>query len=83
MKKINFSVLLCSLALAANAQTAQKANPFPLGQYEELTDTKPHDTDAAWAKISAPTQFSWASTDVRYRRNDKPHGAAKHGVANV
>lgn len=72
MKKINFSVLLCSLALAANAQTAQKGNPFPLGQYEELTDTKPHDTDAAWAKISAPTQFSWASTDVRYRRNDIP-----------
>lgn len=72
MKKNGLSILLCSLALSISAQTIEQTSTFPLGQYEELTDTKPQDSEAEWAKISAPTQFSWASTDVRYRRNDIP-----------
>ena len=72
MKKNGVSIVLCSLALSISAQTIEQTSTFPLGQYEELTDTKPQDSEAEWAKISAPTQFSWASTDVRYRRNDIP-----------
>lgn len=44
----------------------------PLGRYTELTDSKPHDTDAAWAKLKSDTNTSWASIDTRYRRNDIP-----------
>ena len=75
MKKIRLSVALCAVAmtaLTANAQSSQPADIFPLGHYEELTDTKPHDSDAAWAKLVQPTQLSWASIDTRYRRLDIP-----------
>lgn len=75
MKKIRLSVALCAVAmtaLTANAQSSQPADIFPLGHYEELTDTKPHDSDAAWAKLAQPTQLSWASIDTRYRRLDIP-----------
>ena len=76
MKKIRLSVALCAVAmtaLTANAQSSQPADIFPLGHYDELTDTKPHDSDAAWTKLAAPTQLSWASIDTRYRRLDIPH----------
>lgn len=59
-------------ALTASAQKAKKADIFPLGHYEELTDTKPHDSDAAWAKLAQPTSLGWASIDTRYRRLDIP-----------
>ena len=59
-------------ALTATAQDAKNADIFPLGHYDEQTDTKPHDSDAAWAKLAAPTQLSWASIDTRYRRLDIP-----------
>lgn len=59
-------------ALTATAQDAKNADIFPLGHYEELTDTKPHDSDAAWAKLVQPTSLSWASIDTRYRRLDIP-----------
>lgn len=75
MKKIRLSVALCTIAmtaLTANAQSSQPADIFPLGHYDELTDTKPHDSDAAWAKLAQPTQLSWASIDTRYRRLDIP-----------
>lgn len=75
MKKTKLTVALCALAmtaLTATAQDAKKADIFPLGHYDELTDTKPHDSDAAWAKLAAPTQLSWASIDTRYRRLDIP-----------
>ena len=75
MKKIRLSVALCAVAmtaLTANAQSSQPADIFPLGHYDELTDTKPHDSDAAWAKLTQPTSLSWASIDTRYRRLDIP-----------
>ena len=75
MNKNRLTVALCALAmtaLTASAQKTKKADLFPLGNYEELTDTKPHDSDAAWAKLVQPTQLSWASIDTRYRRLDIP-----------
>lgn len=59
-------------ALTANAQDAMNADIFPLGHYDELTDTKPHDSEAKWAKLAQPTSLSWASIDTRYRRLDIP-----------
>ena len=43
---LSSSLFFCSLA--ASAQRSMQAEEFPLGQYEELTDTKPHDSDAKW-----------------------------------
>lgn len=68
-------------ALTASAQKAKKADIFPLGHYEELTDTKPHDSDAAWAKLAQPTQLSWASIDTRYRRLDIPQVKTQNAVS--
>ena len=84
MKKIRLSVALCAVAmtaLTANAQSSQPADIFPLGHYEELTDTKPHDSDAAWAKLAQPTQLSWASIDTRYRRLDIPKVKTQKAVS--
>lgn len=50
---------------AANAQTPQ---------FTELTDTKPHTSDAEWiSKVKAPA-VAWGSTDVRYQKNSIPTG---------
>ena len=68
-------------ALTATAQDAKNADIFPLGHYDELTDTKPHDSEAAWAKLAAPTQLSWASIDTRYRRLDIPQVKTQNAVS--
>ena len=84
MKKIRLSVALCTIAmtaLTANAQSSQPADIFPLGHYDELTDTKPHDSDAVWAKLATPTQLSWASIDTRYRRLDIPRVKQQKAVS--
>ena len=72
-------ITLCAVAcsLLAAAQTATTTNtcrgiPQPLGQYEELADPKPHDSDATWAAMRQPVCLSWASTDVRYAKHDVP-----------
>lgn len=58
--------------LATSAQRNTQADEFPLGQYEELTDTKPHDADAKWAAMKSPVMLSWASVDVRYGKHQVP-----------
>lgn len=67
---LSSSLFFCSLA--ASAQRSMQAEEFPLGQYEELTDTKPHDSDAKWAAMKSPVMLSWASTDVRYGKHHVP-----------
>lgn len=84
MNKNKLTVALCALAmtaLTATAQDAKNADIFPLGHYDELTDTKPHDSDAAWAKLAQPTQLSWASIDTRYRRLDIPQVKTQNAVS--
>ena len=51
---------------------AQQSEKYPLGDYTELTDTKPHDSDEIWDKLSAPTQLSWGTTDIRYPKLSIP-----------
>ena len=62
------------LPLGANAQgSVVGANEkHPLGQYAELPDPKPHDSDAKWDAIAAPVMLSWGTTDVRYTKHDVP-----------
>ena len=74
--KNRYLPLLFSLALSlcTNAQGTEKnrQQKYPLGQYEELTDTKPHDSEAKWNKIAAPTMLSWGTTDMRYAKRNVP-----------
>lgn len=67
---LSSGLLFC--ALTASAQRSMQAEEFPLGQYEELTDTKPHDADVKWAAMKSPVMLSWASTDVRYGKHHVP-----------
>lgn len=67
-----FSACVFAGVLAISAQRNTQADEFPLGQYEELTDTKPHDTDAKWAAMKSPVMLSWASVDVRYGKHQVP-----------
>lgn len=69
MKKM----LILSVLLACGpACFSQQVEKFPLGDYEELTDTKPHDGVEVWNKMKAPVQFCWGTTDVRYKKLDVP-----------
>lgn len=68
MKKTLFLCALLTLGVTAMGQTEK----FPLGNFTELTDTKPHDNKDIWMKQSAPTQLSWGSTDVRYPKLSVP-----------
>ena len=84
MNKNRLTVALCALAitaLTATAQDAKNADIFPLGHYDELTDTKPHDSEAKWAKLAQPTSLSWASIDTRYRRLDIPQVKTQNAVS--
>lgn len=66
-------MLILSVLLACGpACFSQQVEKFPLGDYEELTDTKPHDGVEVWNKMKAPVQFCWGTTDVRYKKLDVP-----------
>ena len=64
-----------SASLWCSAQ--QPAEQYPLGAYEELTDTKPHDGEAVWNKMQRPTALAWGSVDVRYPKLSIPEGTRK------
>lgn len=66
-------MLILSVLLACGpACFSQQVEKFPLGDYEELTDTKPHDGVEVWNKMTVPVQFCWGTTDVRYKKLDVP-----------
>ena len=64
--------ILCAFLALSSFTVAQQSEKFPLGDYTELTDTKPHDSDEIWDKLSAPTQLSWGTTDIRYPKLSIP-----------
>ncbi len=64
--------ILCALLAATPLCFAQNAEIYPLGNYQELTDTKPHDSEAIWSKLTVATQLSWASIDTRYKKLSIP-----------
>ena len=57
---------------------AQQTEKYPLGDYEELTDTKPHDSKEVWEQLAIPTQLSWGTTDIRYKKLDIPEVGLKN-----
>ena len=63
--------LICALFISVFC-FAQEQNPYPLGQYDELDDTKPHDDVSVWNRMKTPTALSWGSIDVRYKKKDVP-----------
>lgn len=65
-------LILSVLLVCGPACFSQQAEKFPLGDYEELTDTKPHDGVEVWNKMTAPVRFCWGTTDVRYKKLDVP-----------
>lgn len=66
-------MLFLSVLLACGpACFSQQAEKFPLGDYVELTDTKPHDGEEVWSKMTAPVRFCWGTTDVRYKKLNVP-----------
>ena len=66
------SLILCALLTLGPVCYAQQSDYKVTTDYTELTDTKPHDSEAVWNKITTPTQLSWASTDVRYPKLSIP-----------
>lgn len=65
------TLLCCLLASTSLLVTAQHAGKTPLGEYNELTDTKPID-NAAWDNLKSAVHLSWGSTDVRYSKTNVP-----------
>lgn len=58
--------------MCASAQTAAPAEKYPLGDYAELTDTKPFDGEAVWNGMKKPVELAWGDTDTRYKKLDVP-----------
>ncbi|WP_298064339.1 glycoside hydrolase domain-containing protein [uncultured Rikenella sp.] len=72
------TLILCALLLSGSLYTsAQTAAPvsagkYPLGDYTELTDTKPHDGAEVWSRMKKPVELAWGNTDTRYKKLDVP-----------
>ncbi|MDH6535345.1 DUF4091 domain-containing protein [Parabacteroides sp. 52] len=64
--------LILSAFLTFNMIVVGQTEKFPLGDYTELTDTKPYDSEDVWKKQTLPTQLSWGSTDIRYAKLSIP-----------
>lgn len=64
--------ILCAMLALSSISMAQQNEKYPLGDYTELTDTKPHDSDAEWDKLPVATQLSWGTIDTRYTKHDIP-----------
>lgn len=65
-------LILSALLACGPACFSQQAEKFPLGDYVELTDTKPHDGEEVWSKMTALVRFCWGTTDVRYKKLNVP-----------
>lgn len=66
------TIIFSALLMASSLCFAQNAEIYPLGDYQELTDTKPHDSEVGWNKLTVTSQLSWASVDVRYKKSSIP-----------
>lgn len=67
------TLVLWALLMLSPICWAQQIEKYPLGDYEELTDTKPHDSKEVWEQLAIPTQLSWGTTDIRYKKLDIPN----------
>ena len=60
-------IACAAAALALSAASAQEMEKYPLGDYQELTDTKPHDGAEVWDALKKPVELGWGSIDTRYK----------------
>ncbi|MCH5328857.1 MAG: DUF4091 domain-containing protein [Coprobacter sp.] len=67
MKK---TVAIIFFSLFTGSLSAQKT--YPLYEYTELTDTKPHHSDTIWRKQVKSPRLAWGSTDIRYPQQNIP-----------
>lgn len=65
-------IACAAAALALSAASAQEMEKYPLGDYQELTDTKPHDGTEVWDALKKPVELGWGSIDTRYKKLDVP-----------
>lgn len=68
MKHILLIGLMLTLSLTSNGQRNEN---LPLGDYTELTDTKPIN-EKAWNLVPEKPQLSWGNTDTRYSKQNVP-----------
>ena len=68
MKHILLIGLMLTLSLTSNGQRNEN---LPLGDYTELTDTKPIN-EKAWNLVPEKPQLSWGNTDTRYSKQNAP-----------
>ena len=52
------ALILSALLTLGPVCFAQQTEKYPLGNYEELTDTKPHDGAEVWNKMTTPPCLS-------------------------
>ena len=69
MKKF---ITICLILSLTNSIIAQNKEKYPLGDYAELTDNKPHDNNSSWDKQVTLPQLRWGSTDIRYSKLNIP-----------
>lgn len=67
MKQTFLLVALCLSGALCSAQT-----PYPLSEYNELTDPRPPVDEGHWSKVPATPPLRWGSTDIRYTKHDVP-----------
>lgn len=63
--------LFCVLFAFSHLATGQNAGLLT-ENFTELTDTKPHDSEAVWKQQPSTPQISWGSIDVRYAKLSIP-----------
>lgn len=68
LKKLNFLLLFGLIPTIVFSQPIK-----------ELTDTKPHDNEAAWNSLKSDYSFVWGNTDTRYPKLSIPN---KTGMEN-
>lgn len=69
--KINKALIITICLLLPFAVAAQPVIAVA-ADYEELTDTKPHDGPEVWQKMKTPVGLEWGSVDMRYPKQNVP-----------
>lgn len=64
--------ILSLLMLIASTQIWAQEEPLVAS---ELTDTKPHDSEAVWGHVPSGIQMGWGNTDTRYPKLNVPKGS--------
>lgn len=70
MRKSVIFTMMLACTIGAFAGTTDQV--WEVQDYEELTDTKPHDGKEVWDAMPVPVAMGWGSVDVRYPKLSIP-----------